>query len=148
MLEIISGKLRIAVIDDVEIQGQYLETMLRTFVTLDVEIEVFTEPKIALEEIRKGRYFAVFTDIHMDQMMGDDVVREINKMNLGVKTFVLTGDDGFIMALNCFRLGCRDIFLKPPKKKVIKKTMEKIEEDFNNWRNTFEEIQARKKKQA
>ena len=79
--------------------------------------------------------------------MGDEVVREINGMNLvGVKTYVMTGDDGFIVALNCFRLGCRDIFLKPPRRKMLQAAAESIMADFNKWQTTFSEIQNRKKK--
>ena len=146
MLEIIAGKLKIAVVDDVEIQAQFVQTMIKSCASEDVEVDYFTDPRVALESIKEGKYFAVFTDVHMEGMHGDDLVREINKMNLGVQTFVLTGDDGFILALNSFRLGCRRIFIKPPKKRLFEETVAEIENDFTNWRNTFEHLQERKRK--
>ena len=133
MIEIITGNLRIAIVDDVAIQAEYLKSMVNTYVSPGIEVVAFTDPNEALEEIKQGKFFAVFTDIHMDAMMGDDLVRAVNKMNLGVQTYVLTGDDGFITALNCFRLGCRNIFVKPPKNKKIQAAIQNIENDFQQW---------------
>ncbi|SMF16374.1 response regulator [Pseudobacteriovorax antillogorgiicola] len=145
MLEVISGQLRIAVIDDVEIQAQFVQALVKSCASDETEVDYFTNPNIALEAICTGRYYAVFTDVHMEEMKGDDVVRQINALNLGVQTFVLTGDDGFILALNCFRLGCRNIFVKPPKTALIREAVEKVESDFFSWRKTFADLNQRKK---
>ena len=83
----------------------------------------------------------------MAEMSGDDLFREINKLNLGVKTYVLTGDDGLILALNCFGMGCSRIFIKPAKRQELAETVESIEQEFANWRQVFKNLQERKKVQ-
>ena len=146
MLEIIKGQLNIAIIDDVESQAEFIATIVRRNLPESSSVVVFTDPLEALKEISTGKYFAVFTDIHMENIKGDDLIRQINEMDLGVQSYVLTSDEGLILAINCFRLGARKIFLKPPKMADLKTTVGAIQVDFQQWRTTFTSLQKMAKK--
>ncbi len=146
MLEIFKGIIRVAVIDDVRVQAEFIATSLLKNLPSGSEVLTFTEPEVALQEIATGKFFAVFTDIHMDKIKGDDLIRRINSYHLGVQNYVLTSDDGFILAINCFGLGCRRIFLKPVKMSDIKQTASEIQRDFERWYRCFKSLQKKSKK--
>lgn len=148
MLDIFKGIIRVAVIDDAIVQAEFMTAALRKYLPEGSEVITFTDPDVALKEISTGKFFAVFTDIHMDQMKGDDLIRHINSFNLGVQSYVLTSDDGFILAINCFHLGCRRIFLKPVKMKDVKDVAQEVNQDFQRWHQCFKSLQESKKNMA
>jgi FixJ family two-component response regulator len=84
-----SGKLAIVVVDD---QLLVVNAIKRVLHVAGYESECFTDPTLALKHIEKETdLFALITDYNMPQMMGDEFIREVQKLHPELPCVVITG---------------------------------------------------------
>jgi len=92
--------------------------------------------KIALDVLKKQEVDILFTDIHMPNMDGLSLVKEINKLNLSVTMVVVSECDDFDIAIEMMRNNVREYIVKPIDETKFKGLMQKFDREIyeNNIR--------------
>ena len=67
----------------------------------------------ALEELGRGRYDIVLTDLHMPSLSGIDLLRTLKSACPDVDVIVMTGYATVATAVECLKLGAHDYIAKP-----------------------------------
>ncbi len=80
--------LRVAYVDD---EKDLCTLFLELFSSDQVKIETFTDPRLAIEALKKSPPDLLFVDYRLPGMTGDDVAIEVQ---LGIPTILVTGDMG------------------------------------------------------
>ncbi|MGC8653253.1 MAG: sigma-54-dependent transcriptional regulator [Candidatus Kryptoniota bacterium] len=100
---------KIAIIDDHE---DSLE-LLREALSPSYDVETFSNPIRALEEIKTGKYSAVVSDIMMPGMTGTDLLDEIVKTIPGLPVILITAFGRLDAAASSIKAGAYDYISKP-----------------------------------
>jgi len=85
-----SGKDRILVLDD---EKDIAITLRVALEQIGFDVDVFTDPRLALTKFSAGRYRLVISDIRMTLMSGLDFVRRIQPIDSDVKIVLMTAFD-------------------------------------------------------
>ncbi|MCK4917046.1 MAG: response regulator [Candidatus Omnitrophica bacterium] len=113
----------ILIVDDTEI---VLIGLQRVLEKEGYEIIVTTSPKQALEIIKEKNFDLVYTDMKMPEMNGDELCKEIKKINPEIEVVVFSGTPEGIAQhqLEFLKSGGKDIFLRKPigKDEIIEAT--------------------------
>jgi DNA-binding response OmpR family regulator len=102
---------KIAIIDDEQDILDILEKFLKRSEKFD--IEVFSNPKTALNKIKSGQFDLVLLDIMMPQMSGIDVLKEIKDSSSNTKVIMMTAYSTQDKMVDCDKLGANDYITKP-----------------------------------
>ncbi len=101
---------RICVVDDQELPRDSLTEVLRGE---DHDVAAFERPTEALEEIVRGGFDLVLTDLKMPQMDGVSLLREIRAGGGDVPVIVMTAYGSVTTAVEAMKLGAFDYVQKP-----------------------------------
>ena len=71
-----SDKMRVLIVDDEPEIGN----LLKLFLEDDFDVTIFTDPRLACEEVTKSAYKLVVSDIKMPFLTGLDVVKHVKKV--------------------------------------------------------------------
>jgi len=123
--------IKVAVVDDEKDLLKIIRMVLAE--VEEIELYCFSDPLLALEEIKKRNFYMVIADINMPKMMGDDLLREIRELKKGVEVILMTGDSAGMVVPNCFRLGARDFLFKPFTHDELIKKVRNCLEYFKTW---------------
>ena len=103
-------KFTILVIDDEKNIRSGLEA---NFEMEDYNVKTAASGKEGLSLLRKGDIDLVITDLRMDGMTGEEVVRRIATEMPGIPVIVLTGHGSIDAAVNAMKAGAYDFLTKP-----------------------------------
>lgn len=112
-----SGPQRLLIAEDTEIVRNILKRQLDTFG--GVEVDFVTDGAQALEALKTGKYGILFTDLHMPEMDGYMVIREIRAREEADPTLghfpviVLTADVQMAQRQSYLKEGFDECLLKP-----------------------------------
>jgi DNA-binding NtrC family response regulator len=138
------GPRRVLIIEDDELAGKDLASLLRHEPGL--EVEVMSDPEAAWRKLEEERFSVVLTDLRMPDVDGFELVRRIQDRRLPVTVIVMTAFGGVDEAVQAIRLGAYDFLTKPvelPRLRVVLDRALKeraLQEELGRLR---EELQAR-----
>ena len=123
--------LEVLLLDDEPIVGKRLKPALVKF---GCNVEVFEDPKHALERIDQKEFDIVVTDIRMDDIDGLDVLQHVLKTSERTKVIMITGYAMMAVARDAMEKGAFDFIAKPFKpddlRKVIAKAAKALGSNF------------------
>jgi len=105
-----SGQLSVLLLDDEPIVGKRLKPSL---VKLGCEVEVFENPREALQRIKEKEFDIVVTDIHMDEIDGFQIMEQTHQKSNRTKVIVITGFAMMEVARKAMAKGAFDFIAKP-----------------------------------
>lgn len=103
-------KLNVLLVDDEKIVGNRLKPALAK---MGCEVEVFEDPKIALNRIDEKEFDIIVTDIMMEGINGIQILEEAMKKSDRTKVIVITGYATVTLAREAMDKGAFDIIEKP-----------------------------------
>lgn len=103
-------KLDVLVLDDEPIVGKRLKPALSK---LDCQVEVFENPRLALQRLAQKDFDIVVTDIRMDEIDGIQVLEETLKKSPRTKVIMITGYAMMSVAREAMGKGAFDFISKP-----------------------------------
>ena len=103
-------KITILVIDDEE---NIRNGLAANYEKEDYKVRTAASGKEGLSYISKGDIDLVITDLRMDGISGEEVVRKVTTENPGIPVIVLTGHGSIDAAVNAMRDGAYDFLTKP-----------------------------------
>ena len=103
-------KFTILVIDDEE---NIRNGLAANFELEDYNVKTASSGKEGLALISKGDIDLVITDLRMDGISGEEVVRHVSTKTPGIPVIVLTGHGSIDAAVNAMRDGAYDFLTKP-----------------------------------
>ena len=83
-----SNPLEVLLLDDEAIVGKRLKPAIEK---INCNVEVFQDPKLAVERINEKEFDIVVTDIYMDDMDGMQVLDIVLKKSSRTKVIMITG---------------------------------------------------------
>lgn len=102
---------KIAIIDD---ETSILDILQRFLSRKKLfEIDIFENPLVALESLKKQNYDLILCDIMMPQLNGIDLVKEIKKIKPEQKIIMITAFSTEDKMIECNALGVNDYLTKP-----------------------------------
>lgn len=105
-----SEKLDVLLLDDEPIVGKRLKPALAK---IGCDVEVFENPKEALERIAQKEFDVVVTDIRMDEIDGMQVLEHVLKKSNRTKVIMITGYAMMSLAREAMDKGAFDFIAKP-----------------------------------
>ena len=103
-------KFTILVIDDEE---NIRNGLAVNFEMEDYNVKTAASGKEGLSLLRKGDIDLVITDLRMDGIAGEEVVRRVATETPGIPVIVLTGHGSIDAAVNAMKAGAYDFLTKP-----------------------------------
>ena len=103
-------KFTILVIDD---EKSIREGLGAAFELEGYQVRLAANGKEGLDEIAKGDIDLVVTDLRMDGISGEEVLRRVTTQNPGIPVIVLTGHGSIDAAVDAMRNGAYDFLTKP-----------------------------------
>lgn len=103
-------KSTILIIDD---EKNIREGLGAAFEIEGYSVRLASSGKEGLEQIAKGDIDLVITDLRMDGISGEEVLRQVTAKNPGVPVIVLTGHGSIDSAVDAMRSGAYDFLTKP-----------------------------------
>ena len=117
-----SDKLEVLLLDDEPIVGKRLKPALAK---IGCDVEVFQEPKKALERIREKEFDIVVTDIRMDEIDGMQVLENVISKSPRTKVIMITGYAMMSLAREAMDKGAFDFIAKPFQPDELRKVIAK-----------------------
>jgi len=92
----------------------------------------FNSPVAAVKEIESNskKYNAVFTDLRMPEMNGEEVIRRIRKVTKDTPIVIITGTRGIFATRDLVSLNIPSLIEKPFEMKDIELAVELIQEKY------------------
>ena len=115
-------KLRIMILDDEPIVGKRLAP---TLTKSGFEVEVFLNPKQALERMDEAEFDIVVTDFRMDEIDGIEVLEQILSKCQNTRVILITGYATVEVAREALMKGAFDFIAKPFKPRDLKAVINK-----------------------
>jgi DNA-binding NtrC family response regulator len=124
-------KLEILILDDEPIVGKRLQPALHRD---GHQVEVFVDPKMAVERLEQKNFDIVVTDIRMDEMDGIQVLETVAAKSPATKVIMITGYATLELARESLAKGAFDFIAKPFKLGEIRGTIQKAIEALEKER--------------
>jgi DNA-binding NtrC family response regulator len=107
---IMSERLDVMLLDDEPIVGKRLKPALAK---IGCNVEVFQDPRKALDRINEKEFDVVVTDIRMDEIDGLQVLEKVVKKSARTKVIMITGYAMMAVAREAMEKGAFDFIAKP-----------------------------------
>ena len=117
--------LELLLLDDEPIVGKRLKPALAK---IGCNVEVFEDPKKALERIDQKEFDIVVTDIRMDEVDGLQVLEHVRQSAERTKVIMITGYAMMAVAREAMEKGAFDFIAKPFKPDDLRKVIAKAAE--------------------
>jgi DNA-binding NtrC family response regulator len=124
-------RLEILILDDEPIVGNRLKPALQRD---GYQVEVFIDPKKAVERLKEKNFDIVVTDIRMDELDGIQVLESIVMKSPATKVIMITGYATLELARESLTKGAFDFIAKPFKLGEIRGTIHKAAEALEKER--------------
>lgn len=130
--------IQVILVDDERPALEELEYMLEKYDDIEV-VDTFTDPLIALEEIKRQKPQVAFLDISMPEVDGFSLAKEIIKLNLKINIVFVTAFDEY--AIRAFEINAIDYVLKPLCEERLDSTINRIRENIKQESIKMDSIQ-------
>ena len=120
-----SQALQVLLLDDEPIVGKRLKPALAK---IGCTVEVFENPRAALERIDEHEFDIVVTDIRMDEIDGLQVLEHVRKKSPRTKVIMITGYAMMALARKAMEEGAFDFIAKPFHPDDLRKAIAKAAE--------------------
>ena len=105
-----AGKLEILLLDDEPIVGKRLKPALAK---IGCNVEVFEDPRKALDRIHQKTFDIVVTDIRMEEIDGLEILEHVVRKSPRTKVVMITGYAMMAVAREAMEKGAFDFISKP-----------------------------------
>ncbi len=129
-------KLEILLLDDEAIVGNRLGPALEK---VGYDVEVFEDPKKALNRIDEKEFDIVITDIMMADINGIQVLEEVKKKSDKTKVIIITGYATLALAREAMDKGAFDMIAKPFKPDELRAVVVKAADSLGYKREIISE---------
>ena len=119
--------IRVAIADDHPIVGNGLKKILNDFPHIRVAA-IYTTGKELLEGMRKEQPDVLLLDMHLPDLEGPALARDILKRYTSVRILVLSSSDIIVQVKKMLQLGCMGYLLKDSDDLTIVKAIEAVHE--------------------
>ncbi|WP_058485006.1 LytR/AlgR family response regulator transcription factor [Defluviitalea phaphyphila] len=119
--------IQVILVDDERPALEELEYMLEKYENIEV-VGTYTDPLIALKEIKRKKPQVVFLDISMPEIDGFSLAKEIIKLNFKVNIVFVTAFDEY--AISAFEINAVDYILKPLCEERLDSTINRIRDNI------------------
>ena len=117
-----SEQLEVLLLDDEPIVGKRLKPALAK---IGCNVELFEEPKAALQRIDQKEFDVVVTDIRMNEIDGIQVLEHVTEKYPRTKVIVITGYAMMALAREAMEKGAFDFISKPFQPNDLRKVIAK-----------------------
>jgi len=121
--------LEVLLLDDEPIVGKRLKPALAK---IGCNVEVFEDPKKALERIDQKEFDIVVTDIRMDEVDGLQVLEHVRQSAERTKVIMITGYAMMSVAREAMEKGAFDFIAKPFKPDDLRKVIAKAAKELGS----------------
>ncbi len=121
--------LEVLLLDDEPIVGKRLKPALAK---IGCNVEVFEDPKKALERIDQKDFDIVVTDIRMDEVDGLQVLEHVRRSSERTKVIMITGYAMMSVAREAMEKGAFDFIAKPFKPDDLRKVIAKAAKELGS----------------
>ena len=121
--------LEVLLLDDEPIVGKRLKPALAK---IGCNVEVFEDPKKALERIDQKDFDIVVTDIRMDEVDGLQVLEHVRQSSEQTKVIMITGYAMMSVAREAMEKGAFDFIAKPFKPDDLRKVIAKAAKELGS----------------
>ena len=121
--------LEVLLLDDEPIVGKRLKPALTK---IGCNVEVFEDPKKALERIDQKEFDIVVTDIRMDEVDGLQVLEHVRQSAERTKVIMITGYAMMAVAREAMEKGAFDFIAKPFKPDDLRKVIAKAAKELGS----------------
>lgn len=108
--------LQIMILDDEPIVGKRLAPVLAK---IGAEVEVFVDPRLALERIQQKTFDIVVTDVRMEHVSGIEVLEKVKARSERSKVIMITAYATVELAREALGKGAFDFVAKPFKRNSL-----------------------------
>ena len=122
-----SEPLKVMLLDDEPIVGKRLKPALTK---IGCEVEVFEDPRKALERIDQTDFDIVITDIRMDEVDGIEILEHVHRKSPRTRVIMITGYAMMSLAKKATEKGAFDFIAKPFKPSDLRVIIEKAAVDL------------------
>jgi DNA-binding NtrC family response regulator len=126
--ETMSKTRSILILDDEPIVGERLKTLLVKDGHL---VEVFTDPRLAIQHLEEKTFDIIISDIRMREIDGIQVMNHVFQKSKKTKVILITGYATLELARESLTKGAFDFIAKPFKSKEIRTTIGRALEALN-----------------
>lgn len=105
-----SEQVTVLLLDDEAIVGKRLKPALEK---IGCTVEVFEDPRLALDRLSEQNFHIVVTDIRMDEIDGLQVLEHVKKKSPDTRVIMITGYAMMALAREAMDLGAFDFIAKP-----------------------------------
>ncbi|MBC8548716.1 MAG: response regulator [Candidatus Brocadiales bacterium] len=102
--------INILVIDD---DKDICESLKKVFALDGYKVKIISKPKNALRELQKNTFHLIILDLKMPEMSGEDLLREIRKINDDITVIILTAYPSVDSAVQALQSHVFDYVKKP-----------------------------------
>jgi len=127
--DIMSERLDVMLLDDEPIVGKRLKPALAK---IGCDVEVFQDPREALNRINEKEFDIVVTDIRMDEIDGLQILEEVVKKSRRTKVIMITGYAMMAVAREAMEKGAFDFIAKPFKPDDLRQVIAKDAKAFGS----------------
>jgi len=117
--------MKVVLVDDEQLAVDVLEILLGRVGGIEI-VDIYTDPQIALDEIKKLEVDAVFLDMEMGEVHGLQFAEKLMEFDPRIEVVFVTAHPQF--ALEAFEVNAIDYLLKPVTSERLGKTIEKLSE--------------------
>jgi len=118
-------KVIVLILDDEPIVGKRLKPAVER---MGCEVEVFEDPREALQRIDEKTFDIVVTDIRMDEIDGIEVLERVKKKSPRTMVIMITGYAMMALAREAMEKGAYDFIAKPFTPEELRKAIAKAAE--------------------
>jgi DNA-binding NtrC family response regulator len=126
--ETMSETRSILILDDEPIVGERLKSLL---VKDGHRVEVFTDPRLAIQRLEEKTFDIIISDIRMREIDGIQVMDHVFQNSKTTKVILITGYATLELARESLTKGAFDFIAKPFKSKEIRTTIGRAVEALN-----------------
>lgn len=127
----------IAIIDDDVDFLKTMETIISKSFPL-IKVDIFASADDAMIAIRNELYNIVVTDIELPGKKGDMLLHDLNAMESGVQTIVMTSEESLALIASCFRSGARAFINKSSVMPEIIAAVQSSIDTLSYWQNLMD----------
>jgi two-component system response regulator YesN len=114
--------MKVLVADDDKFIRNRLEDIFLQIGCLVKTVESGSE---VIREVLNKKYAAIFLDLHINGIEGVELIEAVRQIDSGLPIVILTGDESPDMKKNVMQHGVSDYLLKPIRKEILEKIINK-----------------------
>ncbi|HOB76006.1 MAG TPA: response regulator [Phycisphaerae bacterium] len=119
--------IKVLVVDD---DPQVCKTVAMILQEHDYQVQAFSQPRQALQAVRKTPFDIALIDIKMPDLNGLELVEKIKAEDPRVAPVVMTAYPDVQTAAETMRLGCRDYITKPFREEQLLSAVERVSQEM------------------